>query len=136
MTNSDEVLHAGYHVYQRSQYHSIPRIPWTSSISFCVERNVFRTLAADRRWWRNVQVICRRVCCAMLGSPAIDNMLRVLSFFRFPFVDFFRSNKPCVIVFQIITLCSLSFLHRPQIHSSRLPISWLVFLLFFEFLSI
>ena len=49
-------------------------------------------------------------CCPMLGSSVIDNMLRVLSFFLFPTRrHFFRSNKPCITVCQIITFNSLGF---------------------------
>ena len=40
-------------------------------------------------------MICRRGDCAVFGSSVIDDMLRVLFFFLFPFVNVLRSNKPC-----------------------------------------
>ena len=44
-----------------------------------------------------------------LGSSVIDNVFGVLPFFPFPFVVFFRSNKQCIFVIQIITLSGFSF---------------------------
>ena len=53
-------------------------------------------------------------CCGVLlvfvsGSSSVDNVLGVLSFLRFPFVDCLRSNKPCTTVLQIRTLNDLRF---------------------------
>ena len=49
-------------------------------------------------------------CCCWgvgRGSSVIDNVFVVLSFFHFQFVGVHRSNKPCIIVLQIITLSGL-----------------------------
>ena len=43
------------------------------------------------------------------GASIVDNEFGVLSFFLFPFVDVLRSDKPCIIVLQIITLSGFSF---------------------------
>ena len=43
------------------------------------------------------------------GSSIIDIVFGVLSFFLLPFVDVLRSNKPSIIVLQIITLSGLRF---------------------------
>ena len=53
--------------------------------------------------------VLRRWYCGMLGSSVIDNMFSVSSFLLFQFAVIFRSNKPCIIVLQIITLSGLSF---------------------------
>ena len=45
----------------------------------------------------------------LLGSSVVDNVLGVLSFFLFPFVDVHRSDKPCIIVLQVVTLSGLRF---------------------------
>ena len=43
------------------------------------------------------------------GSSMAANVFGVLCFFLFPFVDVLRSDKPCIIVLQIITLSGLRF---------------------------
>ena len=48
-------------------------------------------------------------CCEELGSSIVDSVLRVSFFFHFPFIDLFCSTEPCIVVFQVITLCCLSF---------------------------
>ena len=48
-------------------------------------------------------------CCEDSGSSVVENVLRVLFFFLFPLMDLFCSSEPCIVVFQVITLCSLSF---------------------------
>ena len=44
-----------------------------------------------------------------LVPSIVDNVLGVLSFFLFQFMDVFRCNKPCIIVLQIITLSGFTF---------------------------
>ena len=58
-----------------------------------------------------------------------------MSFFLSPLVAVFRDNKPCVICSSVPYFEWLRFLHLSQIHSSRLPIFWLVLLLSFESVS-
>ena len=45
----------------------------------------------------------------LLGSSVVDNVLGVLSFFLFAFVDVHRSDKPCITVLQVVTLSGLRF---------------------------
>ena len=58
-------------------------------------------------WWRDVYVICSRgvVQCWVLQS-SLTCFAYCLSF---PTNRFFRSNKPCIIVFQIVTVSGLTF---------------------------
>ena len=53
-------------------------------------------------------------------------------FVLFRFIDLFRSSEPCIAVFQVVAFVLSEFLHLSQTRSGHLPISWLVFLLFFE----
>ena len=53
-----------------------------------------------RRWY--VVVVLRRA--GFLNRPYV-----CCFFFLFPFIDLFRSSEPCIVVFQVITLCCLSF---------------------------
>ena len=62
----------------------------------------------------------------LLGSSVVDNVLCVVSFFLFPYVDVHRSDKPSR-YFEWSPFFLLS-----QSHPGRLPISWLVFLLSIE----
>ena len=94
-------------------YLSMPRILWMSSFSSCfvdeAKSSWSVALLGYRRWWRDVWVICRRGVCAKLGSSVFDNVLRLLFFLLFPSMNHFCSNEPCTVVFQVITLSSLSF---------------------------
>ena len=79
-----------------------------------------------------------------LESSVIDNVFDALSFFLFPFVDVFRNNKPCIIVFRSlltnsfkstshllaclpVSLCVLVDMMSPAFHSaaSLVHLSWL-----------
>ena len=44
-----------------------------------------------------------------LDSSIVDDVFSEWSLFMFPFVDVFRSNKTCIVVFQIITLGGFRF---------------------------
>ena len=54
-------------------------------------------------------------CCEELASSVVDNVPPVLFFFLFLFIDRFCSSEPCIVVFQIIPLCSLSFFILPSV---------------------
>ena len=53
-----------------------------------------------------------------LDSSIVDDVFSEWSFFMFPFVDVFRSNKTCIVVFQIITLGGFRFFifHEGLLH--------------------
>ena len=72
-------------------------------------------------------------CYEEWGSSVVDNVLRLFVFLSFPSNSyFFAAVSHVLLFFQIINLYCLEFLHLSQTHSGHLPISWLVFLLFFE----
>ena len=50
-----------------------------------------------------------KVNCVSLHLVNRRNVLRVLFFFLSPFIDLFRSSEPCSVVFQVISLCGMSF---------------------------
>ena len=118
------------------------RILWISSLSSCFldegQENlafvVNRSLAlagvvvGNHRWWRDVKMEDRRgVAKIWVPQSSTTCFMYCLSF---P-IHRLCSIKPCIIVVYVIT-----FFIFQKTHSSRLPISWLVFLLFFEILSI
>ena len=69
-----------------------------------------------------------------MGSSFVNTLLGVLFFFLVPFVNISRGSEPSIVVFSDRCFEWFLFLLLSQTHSGRLPISWSVFRLSFEFL--